>query len=270
MKNIINNITLIFLPIIILLSTIGCDAKMEKFTETRFKMGTIVQITIFEKDKEIAEKQINKAFAEIDRISSLFYEGSLESEIYKFNHRNSDTVEVSSEVSDLLGRANQISKNTFGAFDMTVGTLRDLYNFKKGQEKIPDSIDVLKTIKKIGYNKLHINLRENLLIGDNQYFTLLTGAIVKGYAADRAAKIINKENRNGILINAGGDIRATKRYDNKKWVVGIQNPQKKDELLGTISIFEGAVVTSGDYEQFSIIFLDGFRRKHTIGTLQRP
>ncbi len=257
-----------FFPILLiglLIIVIQCDGRIQKYSETRFKMGTVVQITVFEKNKEAAHQQINQGFAEIDRIAEKFWEGNPDSDIYKFNHRKTDSVRVSAEVAALVARAREISKKTHGAFDMTVGTLKDLYNFKRGEEKIPDSTAVVETLQQVGYDKLKINLSENMLISDNRIFTLLTGAIVKGYAAERAAWIITEANRFGVLVNAGGDIRATKRWDNKKWVVGIQDPKNKGQLLGTLSIHEGAVVSSGDYEQFSII--DGKRYHHIINPL---
>lgn len=251
-----------FILLTLFLANYSCTPGLQKFTESRFKMGTVVQITLFEKDKTAAEKEFEKAYAEIDRISSLFWEGNPESDIYKFNHRKSDTVEVTAEVTGLLSRAKLISKNTSGAFDMTIGTLRKLYNFKKGEEKIPDSSDVTEELKCIGFNKLEIDLRNNLLISQNQHFTLLTGAIVKGYAAQRALEKITATNRNGVLVNAGGDIFTSKRYDNQKWVVGVQDPRNRGKILGTVNILDGAVVTSGDYEQFSII--KGKRYHHII------
>jgi len=250
-----------FFVIILFLFT-ACTPRLQKFSETRFKMGTVVQITLFEKESKEAQKQIDKAFAEIDRIADLFWEGNPESEIYRFNHRQSDTVTVSAEVVSLISRAKQISKNTTGAFDMTVGTLKNLYNFTKGEEKIPTLQEIEETLKYTGFQHLKTDLRENLLISDNQEFMIITGAIVKGYAAQRALQIILKENSYGVLVNAGGDIAASRRYDGKKWVVGVQNPLQRNGLLGTISVSEGAVVTSGDYEQFSII--NGQRYHHII------
>jgi len=258
-----NNFKILFLFLLVVFQ--NCTPKLQKFTETRFKMGTIVQITVFEKDKVLAQKQIDRGFAEIDRVSDLFWEGNPSSDIYKFNHRTSSKVEVSAEVAALISRAKQISKNTNGSFDMTVGTLRNLYSFKKGEERIPSRQKIAETLKFIGFNNLRIDLKQNLLISDNQEFTILTGAIVKGYAAQRALHKIKEDNHNGILVNAGGDICATKRVDEQKWVVGIQDPRSKDGLLGTISILEGSVVTSGDYEQFSII--DGKRYHHIINPI---
>src|SRR6056297_774581 len=101
-----------FFPILLiglLIIVIQCDGRIQKYSETRFKMGTVVQITVFEKNKEAAHQQINQGFAEIDRIAEKFWEGNPDSDIYKFNHRKTDSVRVSAEVAALVARAREIS-----------------------------------------------------------------------------------------------------------------------------------------------------------------
>ncbi len=241
----------------------NCQNQPRKFTETRFQMGTVVQITLFETSKKSAQRQMDNGFAEIDRIAALFWEGNPDSDIYKINHRKSDTIHVRSEVAQLLARAKHISQQTDGAFDMTIGTLKELYNFEK--KIIPDTNQIKAVLNHIGFENLSIDTTRNRLRFKNPDFKLITGAIVKGYAADRAIDIIKKENPYGVLVNAGGDIRVTKRHDSKKWIVGVQDPKEKGHLIGKVAIYEGAVVTSGDYEQYTII--EGKRYHHILNPL---
>jgi thiamine biosynthesis lipoprotein len=85
--------------------------------------------------------------------------------------------------------------------------------------------------------------------------------------------------RRGI-IKAGGDMTvfggkrggaweesrggASGSKDAKPFKVGIQHPRAKDKLLGTVTVFEGAVTTSGDYERFFIMGNDDNIRYHHI------
>ncbi len=65
------------------------------------------------------------------------------------------------------------------------------------------------------------------------------------------------------LINAGGDLIAWgEGVDNDGWKIGIADPKKKTEYISYIKIEDMAVVTSGDYERYSII--DGVRYSHII------
>ena len=56
-----------------------------------------------------------------------------------------------------------------------------------------------------------------------------------------------------ILINAAGDITLRGgRLENgevKPWLIGITDPDNKDNIVKTFEIFDGAIATSGDYER---------------------
>jgi len=52
------------------------------------------------------------------------------------------------------------------------------------------------------------------------------------------------------MINAGGDIRASGCEETPPWRVGLQDPFRKDRLLGVFHVRSGAVVTSGSYERY--------------------
>jgi thiamine biosynthesis lipoprotein len=71
---------------------------------------------------------------------------------------------------------------------------------------------------------------------------------VKGWAIAEAGKIIEKSDFGTYCIGAGGDILARSDTD-KVWNIGIQDPADKTKILNTLSISNGAVATSGNYER---------------------
>jgi len=71
---------------------------------------------------------------------------------------------------------------------------------------------------------------------------------VKGWAISRAGEIIEKAGFKTYCIGAGGDILARSNTD-KTWNIGIQDPHNKTEILNLLSISNGAVCTSGNYER---------------------
>jgi thiamine biosynthesis lipoprotein len=71
---------------------------------------------------------------------------------------------------------------------------------------------------------------------------------VKGWAIAEAGEIIEKAGFKTYCIGAGGDILA--RSDSEKiWNIGIQDPADKTKILNTLSISNGAIATSGNYER---------------------
>ena len=81
---------------------------------------------------------------------------------------------------------------------------------------------------------------------------------VKGWAIAEAGKIIEKSGYKTFCISAGGDIFASSNTD-KVWNIGIQDPQNRQKILNKLSIKNGAVATSGNYE----------RRAHIINPLTK-
>lgn len=71
---------------------------------------------------------------------------------------------------------------------------------------------------------------------------------VKGWAIAEAGEIIEKQGYKTYCISAGGDILAASDSD-KVWNIGIQDPTDKLKILNTLSISNGAVATSGNYER---------------------
>lgn len=71
---------------------------------------------------------------------------------------------------------------------------------------------------------------------------------VKGWAIELAGKWIEKAGFGTYCIGAGGDILA-KSDGNKFWKIGIQDPSTPEKILDLLSISNGAVATSGNYER---------------------
>ena len=71
---------------------------------------------------------------------------------------------------------------------------------------------------------------------------------VKGWAIAEAGKLLDKKGIKTFCMSIGGDILA--RSDgNKEWKIGIQDPTDSKKILNKLSIFSGAVATSGNYER---------------------
>ncbi len=85
------------------------------------------------------------------------------------------------------------------------------------------------------------------------------GAVAKGWAAQRVSQTAPA----GLLLSVGGNVCATgPKADGTPWVVGIQNPDGGDKYLHTVTVSEGSVVTSGDYQR--AFTLDGKLYHHII------
>jgi len=86
------------------------------------------------------------------------------------------------------------------------------------------------------------------------YFSAWAGGIfdpsgfVKGWAIAQAGQVIERLGHKTYCLSAGGDILASSDSD-KIWNIGIQDPKETKQILNTLSISNGAVATSGNYER---------------------
>lgn len=226
-------------------------------------MGSAFEIIVVENDKTIAERLLNEAVEEIKRIEVILTEFSDTSVTSLINaNAGIQPVKVSDEVYQLLKRCQNISHITQGAFDITVNPLKKLYNFKNNDFIFPDKNKIQETLKIVGYQHLKL-LPDNKIYLSKKGMRISFAAIGKGYAADCVKKIWKEQQVKGGAINASGDLCVFgNQADGNAWKIGIQHPDNKDEMLLSIPVTDGAVATSGDYEQFFI--KDEIRYSHTI------
>ena len=81
---------------------------------------------------------------------------------------------------------------------------------------------------------------------------------VKGWAADRVARILMKAGCEHIQVNAAGDLTLRGGISEKgavgPWKIGVVNPDNRQEVLRIFEINDGAIATSGTYERGAHIF----------------
>lgn len=69
---------------------------------------------------------------------------------------------------------------------------------------------------------------------------------VKGWAIQRAGKLLERAGHHTYMINAGGDI-LTRSNGGHTWRIGLQHPTNSQAIMGTIAAADIAVATSGLY-----------------------
>ena len=69
--------------------------------------------------------------------------------------------------------------------------------------------------------------------------------LVKGWAAERAARHLTALVGDDHYLNAGGDIALRSAGDEPGWRVGIEDPDSPGTVLGVVRVASGGVATSG-------------------------
>jgi thiamine biosynthesis lipoprotein len=238
---------------------------MEKFSKSLRLMGNNFTITVVCKNEVIALKNIELAIAEIQRIEKLLTTYNNESQTNLINNNAGiESVKVDEEVFNLIERSIQISKITQGAFDISYGSIdKSLWNFDKTMAKLPTSEQALERVHLINYKNIILDFEERSVFLKNKGMRIGFGGIGKGYAAERAKKILLENKVKSGIINASGDLTAWGvQPSGKPWTIGIANPEFPQNAFSYIEISNKAVATSGNYEKYIVI--DGKKYSHTI------
>lgn len=204
---------------------------------------------------------INAELAKVDESLSPFNKNSIITAV----NQNQD-VKVNDMFQDVFYLAMQISKETEGAFDITVAPLVNAwgFGFKNGIEPTSEQVDSLMQI--IGYQK--VSLSSGKITKTDDRVMLDCSAIAKGYGTDVVARLLRSKGIKNFMVEIGGEIVTSGvNAENEPWRVGISKPV--EDTMGTdngvqsiVKITDKAMATSGNYRNF--YYKDGRRYAHTI------
>lgn len=239
--------------------SVAFDRKLYKVTRARLSMGTFAAITAMHPSRTEADDAIGKAFEEMDRVTRLLNRYQSASAIGTLN-KEGYLSDMPSEVSEVIARALHFHKASGGAFDMTVKPLVDLYKEHFAAHKSPPSeAEVAKVLELVDASAVRFDGRTIRFAKEGMGITL--DGIAKGYIIDCGAETLERHGIKHALINAGGDIRAIGGKESKTpWKVAIQDPDKEGPYVDTITMVNGAIATSGNYE----IYFDEEKLYHHI------
>ena len=206
---------------------------------------------------------LDACVAEVKRLETLLTEFSETSVTTQINRAaGKQSITIPEEVYHLIYRSKALSALTQGAFDITAGVLKKLYNFKGGDFIWPDANTLQHKLSCSGYDKINL-IPPNQIRLEKEGMHIAFGAIGKGYAADCVKAMLLKLGVTSGVINASGDLTAWgKRPDGSPWRIGIADPDHPSRTLLWLPIDGASVATSGDYEQY--VIRNGIRYSHTV------
>ncbi len=219
---------------------------------TNVAMGTVVSFSIKGKDAQSATDEIEEFISGLEN-SCLSWRVE-ESDVWRINDGAGTDVAVSTETASWIGRALDISADSEGAFDITVGKLTRLWNIGSGEEVLPDKETINTLLDDVGYKKVFVS-DTSVKIEGCQAIDL--GAIGKGIACDVTKDLLDNYSIKEAIVSVGGSILVY----NQKASVGIADPNNSQKHMATVEVDNQCVSTSGDYERF---FEAGEKKYHHI------
>lgn len=171
------------------------------------------------------------------------------SDVYKINSAGGKAVKVSDDTIKVIKLSLEMSKDSGGKFDITVGRITDLWDFKSKHPKVPSDAKLQAAVATVDYKQ--VKIKGNKVSLGNAETKIDLGAVAKGYIADRITDYLKDEGVEQAIINLGGNVVAIgSKTDQTPWNIGIERPYSdRSEVIGSTPVSDSAVVTSGIYER---------------------
>lgn len=228
-------------------------------TDQGIVFGTMYKITY--QSKENLKMEIESELQKVDNSLSPFNKKSV---ITHINHN--EDYSTDSMFTHVFRLAKTISKETHGAFDITVAPLVNAWGFGFKNASHVDSLTIDSIRQFIGFEK--VDLVDGKVVKKDPRIMLDCSAIAKGYGVDCVARLLESKGIKNYMIDIGGELVVKgKNAQQESWRIGINKPiddslSVNQELQTIIEINQGGMATSGNYRNF--YYKDGKKYAHTI------
>jgi thiamine biosynthesis lipoprotein len=224
---------------------------LEKSAEA---MGSTYTIDLYGADRIRMEDAADSAFDEARRIDQQLSNYKPDSELSQVNRRAAQgPVKVSQEFFDLIARCLEYSRQSEGAFDITVGPLMRVWGFYKGSGHLPHRAEVQAALTRVGYRHVRLDPAARTVSFDREGVELDPGGIGKGYAVDRMVEVLRKKGITTALVAGSGSSIygiGAPPSESRGWAVEIKNPWDTSKTSAEVFLKDMSMSTSGNYEKF--------------------
>lgn len=190
----------------------------------------------------------------LDRQLSRFRGGSDISRINATAAR--EPVKVEPGLFHLLELARDISERTNGAFDITIGSLMNVWGFEYDSGHIPDPSDLEAARTIIGMKYVRLNEYDFTVSFEHAGIIIDLGAIGKGYAIERAVEVLKNAGVTSALLHGGTSTvyGLGAPPGQRAWRIAVKNPKGSNELIDDIELMDNSLSVSAIHGKS---FIDG-------------
>jgi FAD:protein FMN transferase len=215
-------------------------------------MACLYAIEAYGPDAGRLPRIVEEAFDEVDRIDRLMSHYKADSDVSRLNRDAAHgRVPVDAELFDFISTALDYSRESGGAFDITVGPLMKAWGFFRGEGRVPQADALAAARRHVGGAHVMLDPVTRTIAFDEPGVEIDLGGIAKGYAVDRVAALLRDRQVASALISAGGSsiyaMGAPPGRDG--WEVTIQDPLDPQKTALTVQLRDRAISVAGGAEK---------------------
>jgi len=199
------------------------------YSDTFFAMGTFMSLTVYDTNEQTAKTAVAEIVDYVDELEKLFSTRLPGSALKRFRFSEQDFQDfenLPAEFEEVLALSLEWMDKTDGAFNVQLQNLTSLWAFDSDEPRVPSDEEIAAALSETAQ--------------------LDFGAVAKGYAARKAALILESHGIKSAIINLGGDVYIM--GDSRS--VGIIDPLEPSRICGVLNVSNKAVATSANYERY--------------------
>jgi len=229
-------------------------------------MGGRFRILLYAANAELAQAAARAAFGRVGELDQRLSDYRVDSELSRLGQssdgpQQGQAIALSPELFCVLAFAQQVSLETKGSFDVTVGPFVQLWRRARRQQQPPDPERLGRAARSVGYAKLRLDAASQSATLEAAGMRLDLGGIAKGYVLDQALLALEAHGIERALLDAGGDLLASGPPPGRAaWRIQL-DPRGEGSPLAT-ELTAGALASSGDAYQF--LEFEGQRYSHIV------
>jgi thiamine biosynthesis lipoprotein len=241
------------------------DRSPERFEFTQIQMGMPFKLVLYAPHEDSANAAASAAYARIRELNRVMSDYDPDSELMRLCRTagSGKAVPVSRDLLAVLIRAQALSQQSEGAFDVTVGPLVRLWRKARKTRAMPSAEELAAARKLVDYRLIRIDPQAGTVDLLREGMQLDLGGIGAGYAVDEAMKVLKAKGIASALIDASGDIGVSNAPPGRAgWRIGVAPLEPEADPSRYLLLTNAAVTTSGDAFQF--VEIDGKRYSHIV------
>jgi len=238
-------------------------AEQTRFAFVEKQMGADFRIVLYADNEKVANEAATSAFAEVERLNAILSDYDPKSDLSRLSETSGSGQHfpLSDDLFAVLDASQKLSRQTAGAFDITIGPCVRLWRIARFRKTFPLPEKLAEARKAVGFRHLNISHTKHTALLEVPNMMLDLGGIAKGYVADKALMVLRKRGIGSALVDAGGDLAlGDPPPDRKGWRIEVGGLKHPD--LPVLELAHCAIATSGDVEQF--VEIAGKRYSHLI------
>ena len=241
------------------------DSAWERFEYVEPEMGVDFHLKFYAPNRPEAERIARAAYARVEFLNGIFSDYNPSSELNRLGRAPvGEPVRVSSELFNILQRAQALARDTRGAFDVTAGPSVRFWRLARKRGQMPPVQELQAAQNRVGYQKLLLNAEHQTVTLRVAQLQLDLGGIAKGYAVDEAMAVLKANGIARAYVAADSDLLTSGPPPGKAgWKIELRNVDEFGNLYPrTVILKHVALSTSGDTEQF--VEINGRRYSHIV------